>query len=226
MRKTKLIPSIILVMLLSGMIGGVVAWRGLITEFEGATHGACHGSTKTVQSENGTLTMSITPSGDLTTNQPFTLQVTALLNFTEANLADYNGRVMIGLSGELGDNADFSRSLNVTEQLFFEAEVPTNGSTTVERHDDPMIFNLIAPATIGTYELVVCAISAANRSSFPYGYYNITFATSSIMVDVVAPSGTGTDSIPGFLTITLISSISIAVFAVVLKVRRKKRIID
>ena len=47
MRKTKLIPSIILVVLFSSMIGGVIAWRGSITEFEGATHGACHGSTKT-----------------------------------------------------------------------------------------------------------------------------------------------------------------------------------
>ena len=226
MKKTKLIPSIILVLLICGMIGGVVGWRGLITEFEGATHGACHNSSKTVQSENGTLTMSITPGGDLTTNQEFTMQVTALIDFTEANLADYDGRVMIGLSGELGDNADFSRSLNVTEQLFFEAEVPTNGSTTVERHGDPMIFNLIAPATIGTYELVVCAISAANRSSFPYSYYNITFATSSIMVDVVAPSDTGAGSISGFLTIVLMSSLGITVFVVVLKVRRKRRIIE
>lgn len=221
MRKTKIISLIIFSTILLGTIGGVVAWRGSITEFEGATHGGCHGSTKTVESENGTLTLSITPSGSLTTNQAFTLQVTALLNFTEANLADYSGRVMIGLSGELGDNAEFSRSLYVTDQLFFEAEVPTNGSTTTERHGDPMIFDLIAPATVGTYDLVVCAISAANRSTFPPGYYNITFATKSISINVVAPAVGGSIS-GGILIVTFTSVISISA-VVILKMRKRLR---
>ena len=226
LKKTKLIPSIILVVLFSSMIGAAVAWRGFINEFTGATHGGCHGSSKTVQSENGTLTISLTPGGDLTTDQAFTLQVTALLDFTEANLADYDGRVMIGLSGELGDNADFSRSLNITNQLFFEAEVPTNGSTTTERHGDPMIFDLIAPETVGNYEIVVCAISAANRSVWHpgYSYYNITFATGSIFVDVVAPSGPA--AAPGTISGGLLAIIIGSTFAIstILVVRMRKRV--
>ncbi len=227
MRKTKLIPLIILLVLFCGMIGGVVSWRGSIVEFEGATHGGCHGGSDTKQSENGTLTLSITPSGDLTTDQAFKLQVTALLNFTEANLADYNGRVMIGLSGELGDNAEFSRSLYVTDQLFFEAEVPTNGSTTTERHGDPMIFDLIAPNTVGTYILVASAISAANRSTWYPGYspYNITFASSNISVTVVAPSGlAGGGSISGGILIITFASVFSISAVVILKMRKRLRI--
>lgn len=226
MRKTKLISSIILLVLVFGMIGGVVGWRGYINQFEGATHGDCHGSTKTRQSENGTITLSIIPSGSLTTGQVFKLQVTALLDFTEANLADYKGRVMLGLSGELGDNAEFTRSLNVTDQLFFEAQVPTNGSTTTERHGDPIVFDLIAPDTAGTYELVACAISAANRSTWNpgYSYYNITFATGNISVTVVAPEETGGGGTisGGILIVTFTCVFSISA-VLMLKLRKRLR---
>jgi hypothetical protein len=86
-----------------------------------------------------------------------------------------------------------------------------------------MIFDLMAPDTVGTYELVVCAISAANRSVWHpgYSYYNITFATGSIFVDVVAPAGTEGGTISGGLLAVIIGS-TFAVSTILLVTMRKR----
>ena len=58
----------------------------------------------------GSLVLSVNVTGDLSPYQHFTLEVD-ILNFTEANLDPYDGRVTVGVPGHQGDNALFTSSL-------------------------------------------------------------------------------------------------------------------
>ena len=129
MKKLKLSVMIILSLFIIGIIGGTFAYRGYINEFEGATHGGCHGSSDTEASVNGTMTLTIAPSGSLETNEDFVL--TAVVNdFMEPwNVTEYDTNMLVGISGILGDNDEFMRNLDGV--MFWTGKVNDSGNVDV-----------------------------------------------------------------------------------------------
>ncbi len=228
MRKLKLTVMFILSLFLIGIIGVSFAYRGYINEFEGGTHGGCHGSSDTEASAIGTMTLTIVPGGNLETDEDFVL--TAVVNdFMEPweETDSYNKNMLVGISGVLGDNAEFMRNLDGV--LFWTGKVDENGD--VSEHiaygateGELFEFELIAPSTAGTYTLVISAIAASNHTGGSHGAYppfNITYINTEITVTVVAPSGGG-GTIPGGILAITIGSVFVVTTIVILK---KKNII-
>ena len=228
MRKLKLTVMFVFSLLLLGIIGGTFAYRGYINEFEGGTHGGCHGSSDTEESETGTMTLTIAPSGNLETDEDFVL--TAVVNdFMEPwNETDsYDKNMLVGLSGILGDNDEFMRNLDGV--IFWTGKVNDSGDVDVhipygETVGVPFEFDLIAPSTAGTYTLIVSAIAASNHSDplhvkhGAYEPFNITYINTNISVTVVAAAGGG-GAIPGSLLAITIGSVFVVTTVLILKKR-------
>jgi len=235
--KKKLFSLTIVAIIAIGSLASVYGYHELIWEWEGAGHSACghQGVTGAAESAIGTLVLTVNETDPLAPYQKFTLEID-VLNFTEAIPDPYYRRIMVCIPGMIGDNDDFSSSPGTQIMNRRERVDDTYGS--YDPSDTDNVFELIAPGAAGNYTLFGLVLAGFNHSgSAPAANdaeMNITFIQDSVDIEVVAPAGPGNgngngtpvDSIPGFLTIVLVSSISIAVFAVVLKVRRKKRIID
>ena len=228
--KKKLFSLTLVAIIAIGGLASVYGYQELIWEWEGAGHSACghQGVSGAYESAIGTVVLTVNESGTLAPYQRFTLEID-VLNFTEAIPDPYYRRIMVCIPGMIGDNDDFSSSPGSQTMNRKERVDDTYGS--YDPSDSDNVFELMAPGAAGTYNLYGLALAGFNHTST--NFYanvtndmemNITFVQDFVVIEVVAPSGAG--SIPGFLTIVLISSISVAVFAVVLKVRRKKRIID
>ena len=223
MRKLKLTVMFILPLLLLGIIGGTFAYRGYINEFSGGTHGGCHGSSDTEESATGAMTLTISPSGSLDTDEDFVLTV-EVTDFMEPyeETDSYNTNMLVGISGELGDNAEFMRNLDGV--IFWTGKVDSNGD--VDEHlgygqtvGDPFEFELIAPSTAGTYTLVISAIAAANHTGGEHGAYppfNITYINTEITITVVAGGGDG-GAIPGSILAITIGSVFVVTTVIILK---------
>ncbi len=233
MKKLKLSVMFILSIFLIGIIGGGVAYRGYINEFEGAGHGGCHGGSDTEASATGDMTLTRIPSGNLETDEEFVLTV-AVTSFMEPyeETDSYGTNMLVGLSGVLGNNSEFMRNLDGV--LFWTGKVDSSGD--VDEHigygqtvGDPFEFELIAPSTVGTYTLVVSAIAASNHTApdvhGAYPPFNITYINKEITITVVAPAGGAGDppgTIPGGILAITIGSVFVVTTIMILK---KKNII-
>ncbi|MFX0034881.1 MAG: hypothetical protein ACFE9I_04475 [Candidatus Hermodarchaeota archaeon] len=223
MRKTKILSLLIFSALLIGIIGVAVGYQEYIYRWvnngAGGTHGACHDSTKTKSSVNGTLVLSINVTGDLSPLQHFTLEVD-VLNFTEANLDPYAGRFTLGVPGYRGDNALFTSS--VAHQTLNRGEqVDSYGSYDPSDNDNK--FDLIAPNKAGTYDLYAVAIAGMNQTDA--SFYNLTYVEDSIEITVTGSTGTGAETISGgILTIVIGSSVAVtSVLILTVRKRMKKK---
>ncbi|MHA2181747.1 MAG: hypothetical protein ACXAAH_10020 [Promethearchaeota archaeon] len=217
MRKTKIFALVIFSAILLGSIGGVFAYQEYIYRWinngAGGTHGACHGSSNTKTSVNGTLVLTVNETGNLSPGQPFELSV-AILNFTEANLSPYDGRVTVGVPGYQGDNGKFSSALD-TQTLNRGEQVDAYGSYNDSNADNEFV--LFAPMEAGTFDLVALAIAAMNQTD--ESAYNMTYVQDSIQITVVG--GTGGGSISGGLLAVIIGS-TFAVSTILLVKMRKR----
>lgn len=219
MRKTKLFSLLIFSALLFGVIGGAVGYQEYIYRWinngAGGTHGACHHSADTKVSVNATLVLTINETGSLSPGQAFELSV-AVLNFTEANLAPYDGRITVGVPGYQGDNAKFTSGLS-HQTLNRGEQVDSYGSYNDSNADNE--FELFAPFEAGTFDLVALAICAMNQTD--ESAYNMTYVQDSIQITVVGGTGAGAGTISGGLLAIIIGS----TFAVstILLVRMRKR---
>lgn len=220
MKKTKLLTVIIFVALFTGVVGAAAGYQEYIYRWvndgAGGTHGGCHGGTNTKASVTGTLVLSINVTGDLSPLQHFTLEVD-ILNFTEANLAPYDGRVTIGVPGHVGDNGLFTSSL-ATQTLNRRESVDSYGS--YDPNDNDNKFDLIAPNNAGTFNLYAVAIAGMNQTDGEA--YNLTYVEDSIQVTVVGAAGPG-GTIPGAYLSVIIGSIATISTVLIIFVRKRLR---
>jgi len=231
MMKKKLFVISITALLFMGIIYSVNGYHELIKTWEGVAHEHC-GHDASTPSAIGTLELSINESGDLEPYQAFVLTI-VVKNFTEAIGDPYYGRIMIGVPGVAADavvmdNHLFSLPLG-SPRFSRRRSVDSYGSYNTSGSSNK--FTLLAPGVAGTFDLMGLALAGVNQSgdfAAPVNdaEMNITYIEETISITVVGtPPGTG-DSIPGFITLVLLSSIGVTVLAVVLTVRRKKRIVD
>ena len=232
MIKKKIFVISITALLFMGVIYYVDAYHEYIKTWEGPQHEHC-GHDASTPSAIGTLVLSLNETGDLAPYQAFELEVD-VLNFTESLGDPFYGRIMVGVPGvgALGvdiDNHMFALPLG--EQRFNRREsVDAHGS--YDPGDTDNIFTLLAPRVAGTYDLMALAICGVNQSSafadtVEHAEVNITYIEGVIQVTVVGGGGgTGDQAIPGFLTLALLSSMSVTIAAVILTVRRRKRIVE
>lgn len=239
MMKKKICVLAISLFLFMGVIISANAYHEYITTWEGPAHEHC-GHDASTPSENGTLVLTVNETGNLEPYQVFELTI-EVLNFTEALEDPYYGRIMIGVPGlgEEGvdiDNHLFSsplgeHSLNRREAVDDWGSYDESMGT---RSDEDCLFRLLAPDKAGTYTLMGLAIAAVNQSgdfadTVEHADMNITYIEETVTITVVASAengGGGTSTIPGFITVVMLSSIGATVLAVVLFVRRKRRIVE
>ena len=224
MKKTKILSLAILLTLFMGITGAVLGYQEYFYRWSddgnGGTHGGCHGGANTKASVIGTLVLSINETGNLSPLQHFTLEVD-ILNFTEANLDPYDGRVTVGVPGHQGDNALFTSSL-VSQTLNRRESVDAYGSYNPGDSDNK--FDLIAPSKAGTYTFVALVIAGMNQTDA--SPYNLTYIEDSIQITVVGP--TPPDSgIPGAnlpIVIGSIATVSVSLTVIIRKRMKKSRV--
>jgi len=205
LKKTKILSLAIFLTLLIGITGATLGYQEYfsrwINDGAGGTHGGCHGGANTNPSITGTLVLSVNVTGTLSPLQHFTLEVD-ILNFTEANLDPYAGRVTVGVPGHQGDNALFTSSLG-SQTLNRGENVDVYGSYNPGDNDNK--FDLVAPSGAGTYTLVALAIAGMNQTDA--SAYNLTYVQDSIQITVVGPTPSGADTIFGANLAVIIGSI-------------------
>lgn len=190
MKKTKILSLTIFLTILIGITGVTMGYQEYFYRWKddgnGGSHDSCHGVNNNRESVMGSLVLSLNVTGNLSPLQHFTLEID-ILNFTEANEAQYEGRVTLGVPGHQGDNALFTSSL-ASQTLNRRESVDTYGSYNPGDNDNK--FDLVAPSQAGTYTLVALAIAGMNQSTV--SAYNLTYVQDSIQITVegVAPSGT------------------------------------
>ena len=222
MKKTKILSLLIFITLFAGIIGAALGYQEYLYRWkddgDGGTHGGCHGSANTIASTNGTFVLSINETGTLAPLQHFTLEVD-ILNFTEANLTPYNGRITLGVPGYEGDNALFTSSLG-SQTLNRGEQVDVYGSYNPNDNDNK--FDLVAPSKAGTYTLVALAIAGMNQTD--KSAYNLTYVVDSVQITVEGSSPVDAGTIPGASLTIIIGSITVvsASLIFIMKKRSKK----
>jgi hypothetical protein len=213
MKRRNLLKLSILAVLLISIVGSASAYHEYIYTFDGATHGACHGTP--LGESTGNLTVTLSPGTTLDPLEVFTISV-VINNFTELDNSAYQNRTTIGISKDLGDNAEFLRSVS-NKSFSRRVKVDEYGSDLT-----PTTLGAIAPETPGTYELVITAVAAINQSTA--NAYNITFAQGSVTVTVVAPSGPAAAATisGGILTVIVGSTLTVSTI-LILRMRKKVR---
>jgi len=223
LKKTKILSLTIFLTLLMGITGAAMGYQEYfsrwINDGTGGTHGGCHGGANTKESVMGSLTLSINVTGDLSPLQHFTLEVD-ILNFTEANLDPYDGRVTIGVPGHQGDNALFTSSL-ASQTLNRRESVDIYGSYNPSDNDNK--FDLVAPNEAGTYTLLALAIAGMNQTDI--SAYNLTYVQDSIQITVEGPTPSDAGTIMGAnLTIIIGSILAVSTGSIfIIRKRMKKR---
>jgi len=220
LKKAKILSLLIFLTLFMGIAGAALGYQEYLYRWvnngAGGTHGGCHGGANTKESVTGTLVLSINETGDLAPLQRFTLEVD-ILNFTEANLAPYDGRVTLGVPGYQGDNALFTSSL-ASQTLNRRESVDSYGS--YDPGDDDNKFDLVAPSEAGTYTLVALVISGVNQTDA--SAYNLTYVQNSIQITVVGPTPPPS-GIPGADLPIVIGSIAAVSASLIFIIRKRTK---
>ena len=234
MMKKKIFVLSITALLFMGVIFSANAYHEYITTWEGPLHEHC-GHDASTPSAIGTLVLAVNETGNLEPYQVFTLQI-SVLNFTEALLDPYYGKIMIGVPGvgEEGvviDNHLFSSPLG-THILNRRESVDDWGSYDEDdgtRADDDTIFTLLAPGEAGTYTLMGLAIAGVNQSgdfadTVEHADMNITYIEGTTTITVVAPDGGGDGgTIAGDILLITVSSAFVVTIVVVVKKKNKMK---
>ncbi|MFW9950594.1 MAG: hypothetical protein ACFFKA_10790 [Candidatus Thorarchaeota archaeon] len=219
MKKTKILSLAIFLTLLVGITGATMGYQEYFYRWkddgEGGSHDSCHGVNNNRESVMGSLVLTINVTGNLSPLQHFTLEID-ILNFTEANEAQYEGRVTIGVPGHQGDNALFTSSL-ASQTLNRRESVDTYGSYNPGDNDNK--FDLVAPNQAGTYTLVALAIAGMNQSTL--SAYNLTYVQDSIQITVEGSTPSDGGTIFGANLIIVIGSILAVSTSVIFIVRRR-----
>ena len=232
----KLISLAILSIIVFGSLASVYGYQEYIYRWmddgESETHGGCgHEEEGTTESTAGTLTITLETAGTINPYDEIEISFD-ILNFTEALIDAHftnssrsgeSWRVTHGIPGYRGDNSLFL--MNNSHQFINRGESLDEYGSMIDDNDASYI--LYAPKAAGVYTLVVVAMGALNQTDLEA--YNITYIEGSIDITVVAPAenggGGGGSTIPGFITAVMLSSVGVAILAVVLTVRRKRRIL-
>ncbi len=220
MKKIKILSLLIFLTLFMGVIGGALGYQEYLYRWinngAGGTHGACHGGADTKESVTGTCVLTVNVTGNLSPLQHFTLEVD-ILNFTEANLDPYEGRITVAVPGYQGDNALFTSSL-ASQTLNRRESVDIYGSYDPSDNDNK--FDLVAPSKAGTYNLVAVAIAGVNQTDA--SAYNFTYVQDSIQITVESSAEVG--GIPGASLPIIIGSIAAVstTFIFIIRKRMKK----
>ncbi|MBY9009498.1 MAG: hypothetical protein KGD74_06505 [Candidatus Lokiarchaeota archaeon] len=218
MKKTKLLSLTIFLTLLVGITGATMGYQEYFSKWiEGGTHGGCHGGANTSESVMGNLVLSINVTGDLSPLQHFTLEVD-ILNFTEANLDPYGGKVTVGVPGHQGDNGLFTSSL-ASQTLNRGESVNIYGSYNPGDNDNK--FDLVAPSKAGNYTLVALAIAGMNHTDV--SAYNLTYVQDSIQIIVVGSTPTDAGTIPGVNLTIIIGSIAAVSASLIFIIRKRTK---
>ncbi len=223
----KLISLTILAILAFGSLASVYAYQEYFYEWEdegeGGEHGGCsHSGEDAIVSADGEVSITLITTGTIGPNDEFEIML-EVTGFVEPLEDPYDGRFIHGISGYKGDNDEFSIPTTAHSENRRE-RVDDNGdylnASLSTRSAFGNYYTLIAPGSAGTYTLVATALAGLNQTDGEA--YPFVYCEGSIEITV---SGGGGDSIPGFITIVMMSSVGVAILAVVLIVRRKKRII-
>ena len=217
MKKTKILSLTIFLTLLIGITGATMGYQEYFYRWiEGGTHGGCHGGANTKESVLGSLVLSVNETGDLSPLQHFTLEID-ILNFTEANLDPYDGRVTVGVPGHQGDNALFTSSL-ASQTLNRRESVDIYGSYNPGDNDNK--FDLIAPSEAGTYTLVALVIAGMNQTDV--SAYNLTYVQDSIQITVEGPTPPPS-GIPGADLPIVIGSVAVVSASLIFIIRKRTK---
>ena len=243
----KLISLTILAILAIGSLGSVYSYQEYLYRWvdrgSGEEHGGCahDDNHDPLESVNATLTITLETTGTIEPYDEIEISFD-ILNFTEALADPYHRRFSHGIAGYVGDNSEFY--MNNSHQYMNRGErVDSVWGSYVDDSDAEYI--LYAPKEAGSYTLVVTAMAAMNNSlrgdNITWGNwiideggddvklaYDIVYIEGSIVIEVVAPAengGGGGSTIPGFITAVMLSSVGVAILAVLLTVRRKRRIL-
>ncbi|MFX1234271.1 MAG: hypothetical protein ACFFBY_06870 [Promethearchaeota archaeon] len=208
--KRKIIPLIAVFAFLLVLVGGAVAYPSSIESFLGGSHAGCHvGDGPTTESAGAAVTVVSIQGTSLTAGQEFTVNV-VITNFTEALTIDRDSQVSVAVASTRGDNAQFGKKLSEPIRL---------GGITLDVNGDANVsvsFDLLAPSTDGTYNLVVDVLTAANHTDG--SALSIIYASGNVVLTV---SG---GAIPGFEIYTLVGVLAITTASlIVVLVYRKKR---
>lgn len=242
MMKKKIFVFSITALLFMGVISSVNAYHEYITTWEGPAHEHC-GHDASTPSVNGTLTLTLSETGDLEPYQTFNVSL-SVLNFTEALVDPYYGKIMLGIPGvgDLGvtmDNHLFSSPLGIhilNRRESVDAWGSVNEDSRLTDHSgdpSPMdtTFTLLAPKEAGTYTLMGLAIVGVNQSGdfadkVEDAEVNITYIEGTTTVTVVAaesPAPAPAPSISGGLLTVIIGSTFAVSTILVLSIRKKVR---
>ncbi|HEC37433.1 hypothetical protein LCGC14_1865020 [marine sediment metagenome] len=218
MRRRNFFKLSILAVFIISIVGGASAYHEYVYTIDDTHTANCHaGGDPADESTIGKLNVTLTPSGDLEPYQAFSVAV-IILNFTELDNSAYQNRTTIGFSKDLGDNAAFFRGVS-NKSFSRRVSVDKFGSDT-----SPTTFGAVAPATPGTYDLVLIAVAAMNQTD--ESGYNITFAKGTVSVTVVAADIGGSASDPtisgGIFGITIGIVVAISTIAI-LQVKKRMR---
>ncbi len=236
MKNKKIFVFSITALLFLGVMFTANAYHEYISTWEGPAHVHCDHFAST-ESVNASLTLTLSETGDLEPFQAFNVSL-ALLNFTEALVDPYYGRVMFGIPGEgAADNVEFSAPLGI-QTLHRRKSVDAWGSynedSVLESHGSitnmDCTFTLLAPGVAGNYTIMGLAIVGVNQSgdfadTVEHAEMNITYVEGTVDIEVVGPAVNGGDggAISGGLLTVVIGSTFAASTILVLSIRKKLR---
>ncbi|NHJ20959.1 MAG: hypothetical protein EAX91_08460 [Candidatus Lokiarchaeota archaeon] len=208
MKKIKLFTLVTVSVLFLTALGTVIAYPSSIESFAGASHTGCHGFSTV--SASGAIVLNSDKGTTLSPGEKFNLTA-EITGFTEAITIDRGSECSIAVAPTRGDNADFASPLSVPIRF---SGVPLDGTGA----SGVISFILLAPATAGTYSLVVDAINGINHTASAATSIIFASATMTITVTAAAPAA----GIPGFNLLIVVSVSLLAVIPLVLIVRKKK----
>ena len=227
----KLISLTVLAIIAIGSVASVYGYQEYFYRWgedgEGE-HGGCdHDVDPAVESVLGSVGITLITTGTIAPYGEIEIMI-EVFNFTECLEDPFDGRMIHGIPGYRGDNSEFSiptgnHSENRRERVddwgsYLNASLSGHSA-------GGNYYHLLAPGAAGTYELVITSMAALNHSSGDE--YSIVYVEGSIDITVVGSAGAGSPStIPGFITAVMLSSVGVAVLAVVLKARKKRKIIE
>ena len=189
--KTKKISLLIITVLMLSTIGGALAYHNESILFwprsGNPNHGSCHtapgpdggGPDVYFAPGEGSINISGAPA-TVYALQQFTL-TTWVENMTQLNTESRGGRITFGISGTMGDNAEFMNNL---DDLPYSREDVYNVTGAFNGTSDHITFTLTAPSTPAQYTLIVSAVAGKNFTNNEAMSFLV--ANGTVVIDVLA----------------------------------------
>ncbi|MHA1986431.1 MAG: hypothetical protein ACW98D_07325 [Promethearchaeota archaeon] len=152
--RSKLISKIVVTVLVLFIIGYSFANPGDFVDFEGSTHGGCHGTNPV--SSTGYIELNSSEGSNLLPSQLFTLSA-QVLNFTEGASQSVSVGFAQGNPGR-GDNKKFS----FNQPQFNGISIDGSGNSGI------LSFQVTTPSTFGNYTLVIDVLEGSGPDMFEW----------------------------------------------------------